>query len=115
MSRIRPPTFAPASVEVARLLKQAVDGQGLSVRDAAKKAGITYQTLGSWLRGARQPSAPALIEVLRALGYPAACFALFGDVVGGVDEVASADAAAGRALRRLGWTAPSAAAPGGAE
>jgi transcriptional regulator with XRE-family HTH domain len=43
--------------------------RGISRRAVAKKSGVAYNTIGSWLRGETIPTAPLLRAVISACGY----------------------------------------------
>lgn len=53
----------------ADTLRYARQRAGLSLRDAARRAGVSHSALAAYERGARSPSLDKLFGILHALGF----------------------------------------------
>ena len=54
----------------AKQLKAAREASGLSIADAAKKAGYTYSSIYKFETGRRTPPQRAIAPILTAIGKP---------------------------------------------
>lgn len=91
----------PVPVEsrvVGELIDRAIEQRGVSNAAAARRTGYSASAVSSWSRGERRPTAEALLDFLHRLGYEPVVV-LDGGYL-------AADASAGQALRRSGWTPP---------
>jgi ribosome-binding protein aMBF1 (putative translation factor) len=55
--------------ECARLLREARESRGISVKDAAALTGLHHQSIRDFESGHRQPTYQALHRLVTALGY----------------------------------------------
>jgi transcriptional regulator with XRE-family HTH domain len=84
----RSPVPEGADAEICAVLTDAVARLGLSRREAAAKAGVSYQVLNTWLNGARKPTAAQVLTFVRRLGFESACVSLLGGPTGPVARLA---------------------------
>ena len=55
-------------------IRRVCEEQGMTMMEAAEKAGVTPQAVWSWSRGAHQPTAITLYLFAQAIGRPMADF-----------------------------------------
>lgn len=84
--------------DVVRTIHEALRIRGLSVRQAASKAGLSGSAVAAWQRGDRRPTAAALLDFLTALGFDPT-------IVLDAEHMV-ADLTLGTAARSAGWAPP---------
>lgn len=90
MPRRSDPNFDPVDVAVGARIRLFRKLRGLSQQALAESAGVTFQQIQKYERGANRVSASMLARIARALGTPVSeLFGEAGNAGGAVDEIAA--------------------------
>jgi len=64
---------SPPQSRIPRILRQARQASGLSLRELGSRAGTSHSTILAYEQGKKVPSAEVLLRLLHACGYELTC------------------------------------------